>query len=421
MKQKLNLILFIIIVIAFYNSVYAQWVEHPLNPLITSDIALDGIMNDPSVIKDNGQYIMYYGAINGDFSESETVRIFRATSVDGINWIRNSVPILTPGGISSWDSIKVEAPSVIKSKSNNYLMYYSGNSDAAETGFQIGLATSTDGISWTKYSSNPVLTLGNIGDFDELSVFEQSVVYDTIQSKYYLWYAGLSTLLEVKIGLAESIDGINWIKLGMVMQLDNERENINDAGLTNPNVIHCNGQFEMFYCLLLNEGQIVAPIWHSVSNDGLIWTKDIVPILQRGDSATSWTGQGIHSPTVLVDSGNYLMWYGGTHTDYFNFFESGIGLASKPISTGFGEFNEENDYTIYPNPTNQHLTLEFNNSKHENCTLILYNSQGRLVRKITNIRTDRVKVERKNLTSGLYFFQLCANGEVRSISKLIVE
>jgi predicted GH43/DUF377 family glycosyl hydrolase len=311
------------------NSKNSSWIPYDGNPVFTYNTGLlDGLPNDPSVIKDGNTYVMYYGAIKGDFSDTDTVRIFRATSADGIVWNRNSIPVLVPGSAGTWDEVKVEVPDVVKLPDGTYLMYYAGSDTTTETGFQIGLATSTDGINWTKHPANPVLPFGTSGDFDELSAFEPGIVYDESQDKYSLWYCGMSSLLEVKIGLAESSDGITWNKQGVVMELGIERQNSNDAGLTEPDVIWNGGAFEMFYAVLLDEGQVVAPIWHAVSINGTLWQKDTAPILQR-EPDPNWTANGIHSPSVLIEGNKYRMWYGGTRTDGATYFEANIGLAEK--------------------------------------------------------------------------------------------
>ncbi len=76
---------------------------------------------------------------------------------------------------------------------------------------------------------------------------------------------------------------------------------------------------------------------------------------------------------------------------------------------------------IYPNPTNQHATVEFDNPRQENHTLTLYDIQGRLVYTVRDITTNKVEVYRKNLTSGLYFFQIRSDKELRGTGKLILE
>ena len=76
---------------------------------------------------------------------------------------------------------------------------------------------------------------------------------------------------------------------------------------------------------------------------------------------------------------------------------------------------------IYPNPTNQFATVEFNNPTKQNCTLTLCDLRGQIVRTINNISTDKVEIERQNLASGLYFFQLRTDSQIIATGKLTIE
>jgi hypothetical protein len=64
-------------------------------------------------------------------------------------------------------------------------MWYRG-ADGANG--RIGYAASQDGISWTKYYSNPILTLGNPGTWDDYSLLVSKVMRDDTNLR--MWYAG---------------------------------------------------------------------------------------------------------------------------------------------------------------------------------------------------------------------------------------
>lgn len=82
---------------------------------------------------------------------------------------------------------------------------------------------------------------------------------------------------------------------------------------------------------------------------------------------------------------------------------------------------DKNSVFIYPQPFSDFTTLTFSNSKNESHTLLLYDVQGRLVRTVTNITTDKVEIAGKNLTSGIYFFMLRTQDLIQATGKLIVE
>ena len=93
------------------------------------------------------------------------------------------------------------------------------------------------------------------------------------------------------------------------------------------------------------------------------------------------------------------------------------GIATSIKNLGPGKVN----IAVYPNPTNHSATLKFENPTKEKCILTFYNTQGRLVLTITNITTNTVEIERRNLTSGPYFFQLCGSKQIIATGKLTIE
>lgn len=90
-------------------------------------------------------------------------------------------------------------------------------------------------------------------------------------------------------------------------------------------------------------------------------------------------------------------------------------------TAGIEERNGKMSVRFFPNPMRQNATLEFDNPQKENHTLTLYDSQGRLVRKITNITTNKLTIVTDNLSSGLYLFRLHSDGQVRANGILTIE
>lgn len=83
--------------------------------------------------------------------------------------------------------------------------------------------------------------------------------------------------------------------------------------------------------------------------------------------------------------------------------------------------NTLTDYYIYPNPIKNEATLKFENSKKENCTLTIYDSYGRSVRKIYHISTDVIEIERQELTPGIFIFQIHSENRIVTVGKFIIE
>ena len=294
-------------------------------------------------------------------------------------------PVLWLGPPDSWESVAVWAPYVIKQK-DRYLTYYAG---AQLTGgwmwSQVGLATSTDGIHWEKYAHNPVLTDAGepcvlYDDFGE----GRGPYY----KMYYREYLKESRDKSV-IALATSPDGLNWTRRGTVLGLEPSGERIScpnvlyqaDGGATGdryllyyytkeftgdnwrigvflatsndgvhferrgPMVI--NGSRTSVDGLGIGEGQVLRiggvyhmwfpaksydPRWrgsiaHAVSPDGFHWTKILDPLVLQGSGEPGDVFYAVNGLTVLEESGTLRLWFGTMPYELHGAWESLIGYA----------------------------------------------------------------------------------------------
>jgi len=155
------------------------WYKHNNNPILTPGDAGewdDEGVAEPYVIKESGIYKMWYWSISGGIQQ-----VGYATSLDGIVWEKYSEnPVINSGSTGSWDEIEAGFPSVIH-KDGGYKMWYTGQD--IDGNYTIGYATSPDGIDWTKYGSNPVLT-PSIGGWDETGVYGGRVLFDGLFLEY---------------------------------------------------------------------------------------------------------------------------------------------------------------------------------------------------------------------------------------------
>jgi len=72
----------------------------------------------------------------------------------------------------------------------------------------------------------------------------------------------------------------------------------------------------------------------------------------------------------------------------------------------------------YPNPAYQYVTIEFYNPEQNSYTLTLFDTKQKIVHTVTGIIDNKVIIEKENLTSGLYLFELMINGQVPITGKL---
>lgn len=107
---------------------------------------------------------------------------------------------------------------------------------------------------------------------------------------------------------------------------------------------------------------------------------------------------------------------GGINSDMYLVKISEFGIVSV-----FDNSYKTINIKTYPNPFNEYATVEFENFKNKEFAMKVINMQGQVVRTFDNITSGQVKIERKNLVGGLYFFQLLSEGKVIATGKLLIE
>jgi predicted GH43/DUF377 family glycosyl hydrolase len=239
--------------------------------------------------------------------------VMYAESVDGINWNRPVTdPVLSPGLPGSWDDLCV-APGAIIYEEEQYSMFYGGFSDPYGI-WHTGLATSTDGINWVKYP-NPILyASGGM----EYQVTPSSVI--KIDSIYYLYYTGRN-LPYLDIRLATSIDKVNWTKYsGNPILTYNEWWE--DTGVYYPCVYKTSNSFVMIFMNQAGNG-----FGKATSPDGINWTKDESnPFFTKEQTHNHWANYKIAYPFYLKVNNVERIYYTG-----FSSYESPykIGFITK--------------------------------------------------------------------------------------------
>lgn len=79
-----------------------------------------------------------------------------------------------------------------------------------------------------------------------------------------------------------------------------------------------------------------------------------------------------------------------------------------------------NSIVVFPNPFTQQTTIQ-SDVILNNAELSVFNAFGQQVKQIKNINGQSVNIERGNLATGLYYFQLSQNNEIISVGKMVVE
>lgn len=128
-----------------YSTDGINWTKYAGNPIYTQKWT-----EDIAVVKDGGTYYLYAEDENTADGDGAVIDLY--TSTDKINWTRYGT-VLAPTG-NAWESSDVGTPTVWKEGHTWYMLYEGLRNSIAG---QVGLATSSDGKSWTRDAGNPVL------------------------------------------------------------------------------------------------------------------------------------------------------------------------------------------------------------------------------------------------------------------------
>jgi len=249
-----------------------------------------------SIIKNDAAYRMWYSAGN----EIEGDSIGYADSPDAINWfkpVRDS--LLKTGPLSAWDEASVANPTII-AIDGGFQMWYVGLNILGDRA--IGFAASPDGLIWEKHTDNPVLS----PDTPDETTPDHPTVIRNSPTDYKLWYSS-----EGKIWLATSSDGLAWTKYLSTPALEPGPSGAwDDDQVYAPHVIFDSNRYEMWY-VGLSQTTSEARIGYAWSNDGLTWIKSTRnPVLVS--IANTWEGGAVTYPLVIKEGPtNYKMWYRG--------------------------------------------------------------------------------------------------------------
>jgi len=276
-----------------------SWIDYYNNPLLSANsfpYCSNGVL-DPRIILDGGVYKMWCAGWGYD----NKVYIMYATSPDGLNWkYQDSLPVLSPGNLGTYCEREVDPGAIIKDQ-NGYKMYFSGLSAIGR--WSVGLATSTNGITWTK-TSQPILSGAesweyNIGVSDVIKV----------GNYYYMYYHGTNTNIGyvAKIGLAISSDGVNFTKYSGNPILT-KTQDWEGMGVYCASVINDSGVYKMVYMNATTGSDYGFGM--ATSSDGINWVKDATnPFFTNYMTCNNWALRDASYPFFRKFNNEYRVYY----------------------------------------------------------------------------------------------------------------
>lgn len=179
---------------SYISCSYSGLQNGTVSPLLTKDTVNNPLFEGTfgSIVYEGvGQYSYYYCRVANRY-------VYKRSSTDGLTWGTESKVI--DAGLGNY----VEVASAWKEGSVWYMLYRSNEWGGSKA---IGLATSTDGTTWTKEATNPVITHTDIGAWCTGDIDPWGII--KVGSTYYLWVNDVNEIPR-QSGLMTSTDLINW-------------------------------------------------------------------------------------------------------------------------------------------------------------------------------------------------------------------
>lgn len=248
-----------------------------------------GTMSDvlnPSVVRGGAGLSNLYSAFDGRAWHTEL-----ATSSDGLRW-QPQRTVLSPRA-DTWEGSYIAANGAALIVDGQLWQWYVAG---PKTGLRIGFAR----------TRRPVLDRGPYMSWDERAVADPNVI--RLGRYFYMYYLGQDRAdpPRQRLGVARSADGEHWEKLrGNPVLASGGPGSFDERGLGEPAVWISNG----FYWMLFTgrDAHEYRRIGLARSTDGIHWDKQ--PVVFHG--AHEWDSKVICDPTVLVESGQIRVWFGG--------------------------------------------------------------------------------------------------------------
>ena len=311
----------------------------PASPVLrpTASTMLDSDNVDDPALAKVGSTYVMW--YSGTAEDGSPPALFVATSTNGLTWTRGAggAPVLQ-GTAAAFDQDGVYGAEVLYDPTDTLAPYRMWYSGRSGVFGAIGYATSQDGLTWAK-NPQPVLSHGPAGSADSFSAADPTVLKDG--STWKMWYTGDDSSKK-RIAYATSTDGVIWAKGGKVIAPEDPGVSANIAfGAFAPTVWKTANGYSMLLTgrKLVGQGVFQTKIMDTSSTDGVTWSGPS-PALNPSGSNNNFDYSNLNSPELLQDPGAptpYKLYYSGNTIDANGNFHTRIGLATSNDGNSFNK------------------------------------------------------------------------------------
>ena len=196
-------------------------------------------------------------------------------------------PIFSGTATDTWDQ-KIRERGFILQEEGTYYLWYTGYKGSETAEKHLGLATSTDGLVWTRYKDNPIFDSGWVED---MSVIKHD-------GTYYMFAEGRGDTAH----LMTSTDRIHWEEKGPLDIRKSNGEPLSKGAFGTPAIWYEDGVWYLFY-----ERDDLG-IWLAVSTDMKVWTnKQDEPVIKMGPE--TYDQFAVAMDQIIKYNGRYYGYY----------------------------------------------------------------------------------------------------------------
>lgn len=399
------------------------WLKYEGNPVLgpVSPWAWMALADPSMIALEEGGYYMVYTAAGADTSTGETLtRPGAAWSDNGFDWIMSEGPVIVNGIPGTWDSAAVETPGIV-SDGDSILLYYSGEREHGGGELAIGLAVSHDGgYSYERVGEAPIITRDTTLFEESRSIESPTVI--RMGDSLIMWYTAQSIEWKLTVCRAASYDGVNWFRHPDNPVLDvGEDGEFDEWGVYAPCVRQLEDSLLVlvYNGFMLGESTYVFDstfLGYATSTDkGVTWTKAPEnPVLGPGPSG-SWDENGPKTPTFDFSSGELI-------GCYWNAIDGQLGMFTHDFM-GIEEERSPGKISlrVYPNPFNSYCRIDLSHLSFKRGAIEIIDVAGR---KVAEIIVDADIQEyhwqpNQDLSSGVYFLRATIDKHLMNTATIV--
>jgi len=321
------------------------------------------------------------------------------------------------------------------------------------SGYKLGSQNTQDNTVWgfnrVNLSDTDIISPGQEKTFQFEITAPSSAGYNNFQCKLTKegleWFGDLTQNKTIAVGevgnyLDDCDANTNWNPSSLVLNNINQIQGLNSLEYTGSATPEYSKVFPTPYNTVGSGTGATLQFWYFVSDVSMIQTNNYVEIGSSGvpdSNEYQWTLTGLVNGWNFIQlKTSYASITGGTpNLSAINWFRI-YGVKTGSITTRIDaiqllgnsttdNFNEENSLTIYPNPADSEVYINFSLPEPSDVGFSIINYMGQLVlqnsdKKKLDSGSHTIKVHVESLSKGVYLARIKINNRV-FVKKVIIE